>query len=64
MQCSDSKNGNDKKIPTSPVILPKPPLQKGRTIQQLLFSVYQHVLNVKCVTSGAAGFLYLRYLLY
>lgn len=39
MQCSDSKNGNDKKIPTSPVILPKPPLQKalakGRSLDDI-----------------------------
>ncbi|XDV42418.1 hypothetical protein PO909_011084 [Leuciscus waleckii] len=39
MQCSDSKNGNDKKIPSSPVTLPKPTLQKalakGRSLDDI-----------------------------
>ncbi|XP_067241083.1 protein THEMIS [Chanodichthys erythropterus] len=39
MQCSDSKNGNDKKIPSSPDTFPKPILQKalakGRSLDDM-----------------------------
>ncbi|XP_067272812.1 protein THEMIS [Pseudorasbora parva] len=39
VQCSDSKNGNDKKIPSSPVTFPKPTLQKalakGRSLDDI-----------------------------
>ncbi|XP_059355183.1 protein THEMIS [Carassius carassius] len=39
MQCSDSKNGNNKKIPISPVLFPKPTLQKdlpkGRSLENI-----------------------------
>ncbi|XP_016430721.1 protein THEMIS-like [Sinocyclocheilus rhinocerous] len=39
MQCSDSKNGKDKKIPSSPVLFPKPTLQKdlakGRSLDNI-----------------------------
>ncbi|XP_016105707.1 protein THEMIS [Sinocyclocheilus grahami] len=39
MQCSDSKNGKDKKIPISPVLFPKPTLQKdlakGRSLDNI-----------------------------
>ncbi|XP_043088602.1 protein THEMIS-like [Puntigrus tetrazona] len=39
IQCSDSKNGNDKKIVVSPVALPRPPLKKdlakGRSLDNV-----------------------------
>ncbi|RXN06179.1 THEMIS-like protein [Labeo rohita] len=44
MQCSDTKNGNDKKIPSSPVTFQKPKLQKdpakGRSLENI--SITKH----------------------
>ncbi|XP_073673194.1 protein THEMIS [Garra rufa] len=45
MQCSDSKNGNDKKIPSSPVTFQKPTLQKdlakGRSLDDITITKHE-----------------------